>query len=599
MNVKSEFFQTSLQTSLLSLQPHFSRFNLTSFASSLDFFRFKPRLLSLQASTNFSWGGIGPKKELEEKAAQAQQEEMQKRTRVAEGPVFTPSRSDVQDLLAAIAKLERKEKTQVVSQRQTPKDEDHRPHSSPTGQNWRLAKVLDSLANLCVSETNHEVIATALRVDYKKRSIELIVASNTEVQDSTVKHLRKIWETLQRISTICHKHHQLDPEENTPPRTVKDAQVMNLMTKLIQLCLEFSFSRLQKRINKKFHRFCAININNSDPQHPFQMVRRWVIQLEKKFTRDEGATTGKPRHDDTKAWMKLWDCLQFTKDAIDTFLDDGGFRPEDVAAANTFLGYESYLRKVESLTNDIRVLMKLANSPQCKQLLTFKLEATPLPGQVSKAISVPQTPKDWETVFEKALLFRNKYKIQGQENYVIDTKKMEEDTAYMARNAIKRDLVIHCEVRILLHIFKTENENENPSIPKAYTYVGVSKLSCTGCHAFFDAFNRVHETRFVTKGSHRKSYLQWQFPPSFPKSDMVLFYTYFLIAPLWVGFYDGYMVKRVSLASDSTAQTGTSGSYVPNLTPDSTEQIGTSGSHPTNQDENALLNSAERLLLKV
>jgi hypothetical protein len=218
------------------------------------------------------------------------------------------------------------------------------------------------------------------------------------------------------------------------------------------------------------------------------------------------------------------------------------------------------LHKIESLTNDIQVLKKLANSPQCKQLFTFKFKVIPLRGQVSKAISVPQTPKDWETVFEKALLFRNRHKPEEGEDYVIDEEKIEEDTAYMAREAIKRDLVIYCEVGILLHIFKTENEN--PGILKAYTYVGVSKLYCRGCRAFFEAFNRVHETRFVTKGSHSKSYWPWQFPLSFPESDLVRFHTYHFIAQRWVGSYDGYMVRRVPLSPDSDAQTGTSGSYV-------------------------------------
>jgi hypothetical protein len=106
-----------------------------------------------------------PPKELQEKAA------MQKRTRVVEGPTSMPSQLDVQDLLAAIAKIERKEQTQVASQRLTPKDESHKPRSSPTRRRLRLSKVLDSLANLCISETNHEVIATALRIKYKAGSI--------------------------------------------------------------------------------------------------------------------------------------------------------------------------------------------------------------------------------------------------------------------------------------------------------------------------------------------------------------------------------------------------------------------------------------------
>jgi OTT_1508-like deaminase len=473
--------------------------------------------------------------------------------------------------------------------------------------------------------------------------------------------------------TLSHKHHQLDPKEDTPPRSIADTDVSNQLTKLIQLCLEFSFSRLQKRINTNFDRF--LTINNPDPgkpkpmiirfhslateddvglldankarpkpenarpslvddgldvvfvdnlcghilsvttvkeplindprlkelhlslgirmlqvagmqgfeceytEHPFQIVRRWVIVLERIYTRDKGAKIEKP--DDTKKWVELWKCLKMTKVAINKFLDDGGFRAEDVAGAQTFLG--SYLRKVESLTNDIEVLMKLANSPQCKQFFTFEFKVTPLRGQVVKA-SVPQTPKDWEIVFEKALLFRNASRVEEEEYYVIDTKKIEEDTAHMAKDTIKLDLIIHCEVRILLHIFKTETG----STPKAYTYVGVSKLSCRGCLAFFESFNRVHQTRFVTPWSHNKSYLQWQFPHSVPESDMVLFHTYHSIARRWVGFYDGYRVKQTSLAPDSTEQTGTSSSYAPDLITDSTEQT-------DNQDENAYLNSVEMM----
>ena len=503
---------------------------------------------------------------------------MKNRTREAEGPIFTPSPSDVQDLIAAIAKIERKERTQAASLPLTPKDESPPPRSSPTRQNWRLSKTLDSLANLCVSETNHEVIATALRVNDNARSIELIIASNTNVQDSTVAHLQEIWKTLRRISTLSHKYRPLDPEADTPPRNVDNAQVSDLSSKLVQLCLEFSFSRLQKRINKNFHHFSAIDANNSDPECPFQIVRRWVNVLEKVFTRDNGARIGKPRHDDTGAWATLWVYLKSTKRAIDTFFDDEGFRAEDVAGA------ESYLRKVVSFVNDIEVLAKVANSPQCQRLFTFTFKVTPLRGPVAKAISVPQTPKEWETVFEKALLIRNECNHGEEEDYLIDVERIEEDTAYMAQKAIQQDIVIHCEVRILLHI--CEIENENPNIPKAYTYIGVSKLSCRGCRAFFISFNRVHKTGFVTKGSHNKSYWPWQFPPSFPNSDSVLSRTYRFIAKRWVDFYDGYVEGQVLWAQDSAAQTSTSGSHGPDNTLDSTKQTGTSGSpHPANQDD--------------
>ena len=385
-----------------------------------------------RGSRGGSRGGSPPHEEHQTGVVQ-QMEEQQRRTRRVIGPSFTPSQLDVQNLLAAISKIERKEKSQVALQRLTPRDEGNPPRFSPRRQHWRLAKSLDSLANLCVSETNHEVIATALRVDYKAESIELIVASNTNVQDSTVSHLQEIWRTLQRMSTLSHEKLNLDPLRKTPPRNVEDAQVSELSDEFIQLCLEFSFSRLQKRVNNKFDRFSAIEVHNSNPEDPFQKVQTLVRTLEAVFTRDEGAIIGKPSHDDTEKWMGLWKSLKATKKAIDTFLNNGGFRAEDIAGAQAFSGYESYLRKVESFANDIEVLVKLTISPQCKQLFACKFKVTSLCGEFEKASSVPQTPKDWETVLEKALLFRNAYKPSEAEEYVINVRRIEEDTAFMAR----------------------------------------------------------------------------------------------------------------------------------------------------------------------
>ena len=122
----------------------------------------------------------------------------------------------------------------------------------------------------------------------------------------------------------------------------------------------------------------------------------------------------------------------------------------------------------------------------------------------------------------------------------------------MASEAIKRDLIVHCEVKILTHIFETEAET--PDIPKAYTYIGVSKLCCRGCHSFFESFNAIHATCFTTKGPHNKSYWPWQFPQSVPGG--VLFHTYLSIAERWIESYSGYTVKWVSPVPDSDAQSG-------------------------------------------
>jgi len=474
-------------------------------------------------------------------------------TREVEFRNFTPSQSDVQNLIAAIAKIEKKERTYVTSDRRTEKDEANPPAFSPTRKHWRLSKVLDSIANLCVSETKHEVIATALRVHNKAELIELIIASNDNVKSSTVEHLRKMWTALKEISTICHNSRELSSQDDMPPRLVDDAH--DLSTKFRILCLKFSFDKLQKRVNEKFSRFSEIDIRGMDESHDFRKVRKYVNLIEHHFTRENKPVVGKPGDD--KSWKRLWACLMSAAQAINKFLDAGGFHGGEKKRFGTFLQYDLYLRKIESFANDIQVLLHAANSPQCKHLFTFEFEINALPVLVSKAVNVPQTSEEWELVLEEALLFRNAIEGKTHGNYVINVKRVNEDTAYMAEDAISRDLVVHCEVKILTHIFKTEAEN--PGIPKAYTYIGVSKLSCRSCQAFFEAFNDTHATRFVVKGSHSKSYWPWQFPElSFANMDAVVYFTYQSIAKRWANSYNGYIVKEEPHQPDSEAQSSAS-----------------------------------------
>jgi len=474
-------------------------------------------------------------------------------TREVKGPMFAPGPSDVQELIAAIAKIEQKEKLLVASDRLTSKDERHQPACSPTRENWRLSKVLDSIANLCVSETNHEVIATALRVDDNAQSIEVIVASNYEVKSSTQDHLRQMWNALQEISISCHKAHKLGPQNPTPSHFPPDPR--RLKNKFRQLCLEFSFGKLQKRVNEKFSRFSAIDIDNMDESHPFQNVRKVVNVIEKHFTREKNPVIGKPNHNNEDSWNTLWACLTTAKDDIDKFLRAMGFRNGEMWRVPNFFEYDSYLRKIESFANDIKVLLKAANSPQCQHLFTFEFNVRALPIEKSQAARLPRTSKQWETVLENALLFRNLAKDDMEGNYLINIERVKEDTAYMAKEAVSQNLVVHCEVKLLTHIFETEPKITGTS--KTYTYIGVSKLSCRGCQAFFKSFNAVHGTNFTTKGSHSKSYWPWQFPPQpFAERNEVLFFTYLSIAKRWVESYNGYKAKRDPFAPDSEPQSG-------------------------------------------
>jgi hypothetical protein len=125
----------------------------------------------------------------------------------------------------------------------------------------------------------------------------------------------------------------------------------------------------------------------------------------------------------------------------------------------------------------------------------------------------------------------------------------------MAKRAISKENSVHCEVKLLVSI---EKHQTTPGSPKAFTYIGVSKLSCHGCDSFIRAFNAVHHTFWVTKGAHGKSCYPWMFPPGTPAEELVRTKTYANLAFDWAKSYQGYRELHVSLQPDSTAQSAQS-----------------------------------------
>jgi hypothetical protein len=70
---------------------------------------------------------------------------------------------------------------------------------------------------------------------------------------------------------------------------------------------------------------------------------------------------------------------------------------------------------------------------------------------------------------------------------------------------------VHAELAMIMAMVKGEIKDVLP-------YVGVSKISCTMCSHYIDAFNEVLGQKIVTKGSRGKAYPGW-FWPSFPERD--------------------------------------------------------------------------------
>ncbi|KAG0126361.1 hypothetical protein HOY82DRAFT_628380, partial [Tuber indicum] len=69
---------------------------------------------------------------------------------------------------------------------------------------------------------------------------------------------------------------------------------------------------------------------------------------------------------------------------------------------------------------------------------------------------------------------------------------------------------VHCECALIQYLqVNQHNEWDNIS---AFSYIGVSKLRCSACRTWIEAFNKQGGPQFYTRGSHGKWYWPWGLP---------------------------------------------------------------------------------------
>ncbi|KAI9929667.1 hypothetical protein ASPWEDRAFT_172669 [Aspergillus wentii DTO 134E9] len=224
---------------------------------------------------------------------------------------------DIRDLVTATAKLQERHNIQQTYPL---------PQETPLPEPRRIAEVLDSLANLCVSKPRQEVLATALRVDDRTKCVELILTGNEDIQDTTCNHVKEIWAGLKRISA---RFLQLRPQD------IHDEGLEREQNIFAYSCLNFHFEKLKNRVNAQFALFCDIDTDNLDSAHPFHNLRQSIITIEELYTRDDDAKVGRPSN--PASWKTMFKCLRIAKDETEDFWAGGGFRSD--TSKNTSIAY--------------------------------------------------------------------------------------------------------------------------------------------------------------------------------------------------------------------------------------------------------------------
>jgi hypothetical protein len=225
-----------------------------------------------------------------------------------------PKPHDISELLAAIYKIgQHYHCSQTYS----------KPLNRPTQRPRTLTEVLDSLASLGVSKPKNEAIATGLRVDDRNKSLELIIAGNSDVALCTSIHLMDMWKFMKQLSD---RFYEINPSrtESLQSRS-SDHEFRRIYNEFAKSCFGFSFERIRAKVNGKFGKFNGIDTSGLSSNHPFHNLKDRINDFHRSYTREHQPMCGKPSRQDNDFWalfhMRLRDIKRKTK----SFYEDGGF----------------------------------------------------------------------------------------------------------------------------------------------------------------------------------------------------------------------------------------------------------------------------------
>ena len=157
-----------------------------------------------------------------------------------------------------------------------------------------------------------------------------------------------------------------------------------------------------------------------------------------------------------------------------------------------------YMKIVTSITQSIHVLIKVAYSPQVRaQFFSGKKLDIELVSSSTQILDFPQNKEDYQQLADSVLFSLGDH-LQGDEgappNHIM--------------NNPSREVTVHSECTLLLHLIKCSQDNESfHCLP----FIGCSKLSCVSCFFFFESVRVVMGVNFQVGGSHGKIY-PWVFP---------------------------------------------------------------------------------------
>ncbi|KAG0634368.1 hypothetical protein HOY80DRAFT_533270 [Tuber brumale] len=386
------------------------------------------------------------------------------------------------------------------------------------GTNVRTHPVMDALAHISVSRPNFQVVAVALQFKHGTKEIRLTIAENKDVGDSLVNHLYNIWGKLQALSDeyarqrVEARHGNQGTEEldgdpiPSPPIPLEVGQPLKIeiFREVYKYCLEKYMKRVKKWLGglsnfmeELYECRTGVGLGRFE-QDLTEAVITLVLALKLAFKRSERKLT-------KDEWEEVyWQSMNAKKKTKLVLADSHGLGCERLARelkAGDHPGdpfpLQRALEKLISLPRHIQSLFGFAHSPRLRPALQYRMTICAVLGQAQN-VKLPASKDEWKSFLKIA---------SGEEN------PWQEDDArklFKKFGSQEREFPVHCECGLIQYL-QTKHRDSWDNVP-AFSYIGVSKLSCSACRVWIEAFNELGGPNFYTRGSHGKWYFPWGMP---------------------------------------------------------------------------------------
>ncbi|KAG0124781.1 hypothetical protein HOY82DRAFT_633631, partial [Tuber indicum] len=339
--------------------------------------------------------------------------------------------------------------------------------------------------------------------------IRLSVAENKGVAAGLVNHLTNVWRKLQTLSNQYEKDRCGNWDKPRSPDMPKEVG-LSLKIEIFRDIYKYSLKKQMNRIEKwseDLRRFAKVLVRRSLPLDlvgfelslyeavlPLLLTVRVVSKL-----RD---------NPDAQLTESEWELVYFqsilANERVRIILVDSHVLGCEALARELrgHPGEEPFplrraLEKLTSLPRHIESLLGFAHSPRLRPALQYQLSISAVP-KMTQTVKLPASTEEWKSFVDvachKRYDFRKAHAVELVEKF----------------GSRQWVCPVHCECA-LIQYFHSRRGDQWDRVPPV-NYIGVSKLSCSACHIWIEAFNDRSGRKFYTGGSHGKWYWPWGVP---------------------------------------------------------------------------------------